>query len=343
MTARPPQVAAATATALLLCALAALPGCPGSGGDDPPGATSTAAAPAEALADADADADTDADADADAGAADAGVADAAAGADAAASGALLGTSEGCPGDMVLVAGGYCPEAGQACLKHHEEFEHDQDRKKSKRDKGEEVGSSTVSERCMEYKQPSRCLSKERRPMRYCVDRYEWPNKRGELPALLISWADAKKTCESVGKRLCTEDEFNFACEGEEMLPYTYGYARDPSKCSIDKPYRKRQRRLFKYERCMRDPRCKAELARLDQRLPVGSLPQCVSPFGAYDMNGNMNEWVTRPGKKYPNRSGLKGGWWGPVRGRCRPTVGFHKEDDYGYEEGFRCCKDAEAP
>ena len=24
-----------------------------------------------------------------------------------------------------------------------------------------------------------------------------------------------------------------------------------------------------------------------------------------------------------------------------PTVTFHKEDDYGYEEGFRCCKDAD--
>ena len=54
----------------------------------------------------------------------------------------------------------------------------------------------------------------------------------------------------------------------------------------------------------------------------------------------MNEWVELPGKKYPDRSGLKGGWWGPVRGRCRPTVGFHKEEDYGYEEGFRCCADA---
>ena len=180
-------------------------------------------------------------------------------------------------------------------------------------------------------------------MRYCVDRYEWPNRKGELPALLISWTDAKKECERVGKRLCTEDEFNFACEGEEMLPYTYGFTRDPGKCSIDKAYRKREKKLFKYERCMRDPRCKAELERLDQRLPVGSLPECVSPFGAYDLNGNINEWVMRPGKKYPDRSGLKGGWWGPVRGRCRPTVGFHKEDDYGYEEGFRCCKDTEAP
>jgi formylglycine-generating enzyme required for sulfatase activity len=252
--------------------------------------------------------------------------------------APVGTSEGCPADMVLVHGDYCPNVEQVCLEHHEEFTKDEAKKKASA-KGEK---STVSERCLRYKEPSRCLSEKKAPMRFCMDRYEWPNQKGELPALLISWVDAKKACEDVGKRLCTEDEFNFGCEGEAMLPYTYGYVRDPQKCSIDKPYRKRQKKLLKYERCMKSEACKAELARLDQRLPAGSLPECVSPFGAYDLNGNINEWVFRPKEKYPNRSGLKGGWWGPVRGRCRPTVGFHKEEDYGYEEGFRCCKDADA-
>jgi formylglycine-generating enzyme len=261
----------------------------------------------------------------------------------AASDAAIGTSEGCPEDMVLVQGGYCRNVEQRCVKHHKEFDRDQKRRKSKRDNGEETSRSDVSERCLEYAEPSVCLSKERTPMRFCADRYEYPNKKGELPALLISWTDAKKTCESIGKRLCTESEFNFACEGEAMLPYTYGYARDATKCSIDKPYRKRNKKLYRYDKCMTRPVCKAEIERLDQRLPAGSLPECVSPFGAYDMNGNINEWVELPGKKYPDRSGLKGGWWGPVRGRCRPTVGFHKEDDYGYEEGFRCCKDASAP
>jgi formylglycine-generating enzyme required for sulfatase activity len=176
---------------------------------------------------------------------------------------------------------------------------------------------TVSERCLRYEAPSVCASKQRRPMRFCMDRYEWPNQKGELPALLVSWVDAKKQCEAIGKRLCTEDEFNFACEGEEMLPYTYGFERDPTKCNIDRPYRKREKKLFKYARCMKDPVCKAELEKLDQRLPTGSLPACVSPFGVYDLNGNINEWVFRPKEKPPSRSGLKGGWWGPVRGRCR--------------------------
>ena len=227
------------------------------------------------------------------------------------------------------------------LEFHEEFTKDQAKKKKKRDKGEDPGKSTVSERCLRYAEPSVCQSKERLNLRFCVDRYEYPNQKGVVPALLVSWTEAKKTCESLGKRLCTEREFNFACEGEAMWPYTYGYVRDPAKCSIDKPYRKREKKLSRYEKCMQKPQCKAELERLDQRLPAGSLPECVSPFGVYDMNGNINEWVEMPGEEYPNRSGLKGGWWGPVRGRCRPTVTFHKEDDYGYEEGFRCCDDAE--
>jgi len=284
----------------------------------------------EALAEAALDAALDATMD------DAGM-DAAADAD----NALPGTSEGCPGDMVLVAGNYCPTVQQNCIDHHTEFKNEQKKKQKAAERGEEKHASTVSERCLRYEEPSVCLSKTRTPMRFCVDRYEWPNQKGELPSLLVSWGDAKKLCEEKGKRLCMEAEFNFACEGEAMLPYTYGYVRDATACNIDKEYRKREKTLKKYARCMQKPECKAELARLDQRLPAGSLPRCVSPFGAYDLNGNINEWVERPKQEYPNRSGLKGGWWGPVRGRCRPTVGFHKEDDYGYEEGFRCCKDAE--
>lgn len=294
------------------------------GNDAPLQSDATADAVAMAAADAAVDADAAADAEADAEA------------------RLPGTSEGCPSDMVRVEGEYCPLVQQKCLEHHTEFEKDQARKKKAADNGAGGEKSTVSERCVRYEEPSVCLSKKREHKSFCMDRYEWPNQKGELPALLVSWGDAAKLCEGLGKRLCTESEFNFACEGEEMLPYTYGYTRDATACNIDKPYRKREKKLVKYARCMQKPECKAELEKLDQRLPTGSMPRCVSPFGVYDLNGNINEWVVRPKQKYPNRSGLKGGWWGPVRGRCRPTVGFHKEDDYGYEEGFRCCKDTSA-
>jgi hypothetical protein len=233
----------------------------------------------------------------------------------------------CPDDMLLVEGQFCPVAIQICLEHHPEY----------------LKNRNKSERCLKFRKPTHCLSEQRHPMRFCIDRYEWPNKQGGLPLVLVQWLEAAAHCASVGKRLCDEGEWLFACEGEEMLPHVYGYERDDKKCLIDKPYVNRTLRLKRYQACLEDPKCKRELDKLDQRRPSGSFTECVSPFGVFDMNGSVNEWVHVPGRPLLHRSGLKGGWWGPVRNRCRPTVLFHKEDDWGYEAGFRCCKDALLP
>ncbi|HHH27876.1 MAG TPA: hypothetical protein ENK57_05980 [Polyangiaceae bacterium] len=91
--------------------------------------------------------------------------------------------------------------------------------------------------------------------------------------------------------------------------------------------------------CKTTPWCAVELSKLDQRVAIGSTRDCTSPFGAHDLNGNVNEWVVRQGVE-PKRSGLKGGWWGPARSRCRPMVTAHDESYVGYEVGFRCCKGA---
>lgn len=240
-----------------------------------------------------------------------------------------GTSRGCPEEMVRVEGDYCPAVVQVCKKHHVEY----DDAKGKR--------ATVSERCLEYENPSRCVSKTREHLAFCMDRFEYPGILGEKPRNLTPWTEARKRCEDAGKRLCTEDEYNFACEGPEILPYVYGFVRDKEACNIDREYRypDHSRVLPTFDGCPGDPRCKAEIERLDQSEPIGQRRTCTSWAGVYDLNGNINEWVHRPREKMPNRSGLKGGWWGPIRARCRPTVTFHKEGDYGYEVGFRCCRD----
>ena len=48
---------------------------------------------------------------------------------------------------------------------------------------------------------------------FCMDRYEFPNRKGEVPATCASWADAKAICGHVGKRLCGEKEWEAACRG----------------------------------------------------------------------------------------------------------------------------------
>jgi formylglycine-generating enzyme required for sulfatase activity len=244
--------------------------------------------------------------------------------------ALPGRTDGCPDGMVRVEGDYCPAVIQECLEHHPEWEKHQ-------------GEPGVAERCLRYAEPSKCVSKKRVHLSYCMDRYEFPNAPGELPQVLTSWEQATAICKDQGKRLCGEAEFNFACEGPEMLPYVYGYVRDPATCNQDRDYRfpDHSRMLLHYEKCLEDEWCASELARLDQRERIGERTSCVSWAGVFDLNGNANEWVVRPDQKQPERSGLKGGWWGPIRSRCRPTTTFHKEDDYGYEVGFRCCADAQ--
>jgi hypothetical protein len=34
---------------------------------------------------------------------------------------------------------------------------------------------------------------------------------------------------------------------------------------------------------------------------------------------------------------FKGGYWGPVRARCRASTRVHNEDYAFYQQGFRCC------
>lgn len=226
--------------------------------------------------------------------------------------------------MALVAGNYCPVVSQRCLEQPK------------------ILGADGFRQCKRYA-PATCYSNERKPMRFCMDTYEWPNRKGELPRTLTSWPDAVKMCQSQNKRLCTMDEFNFACEGETMKAFVYGNERDPSSCNFDRPYIARTYNYEPWDACLKKPACKKEFDRLDQRVPSGSMPRCVSDHGVFDLNGNVNEWVVRTDQRSPNRSGLKGGWWGPVRDRCRPMTTFHLEGDYGYEQGWRCCKDAGFP
>ncbi|MEM1029443.1 MAG: SUMF1/EgtB/PvdO family nonheme iron enzyme [Myxococcota bacterium] len=246
----------------------------------------------------------------------------------------------CPPDMVLAAGRYCPEVRHRCLEHHPDYARETRRRERARARGEDPGPRRAVEICLRYA-PGTCVDEtRRRPLRFCIDRHEYPGQAGALPALLITWRRARALCADADKRLCTSDEFNFACEGEAMLPYSYGLERDPRRCLQDRPYIAPERPLLPYAECQERAWCRSALAALDQRAPIGARPRCTSPFGAFDLNGSVNEWVMRPGKTAPWRSGLKGGWWGPARSRCRPMVTAHDENYSGYEVGFRCCRDA---
>ncbi len=170
----------------------------------------------------------------------------------------------------------------------------------------------------------------------CMDRFEYPNRKNEYPIIMVSWYEARDACKNEGKRLCSEDEWTYACEGEEATPYPSGYSREASECVNDRPWKK-----FDDQALMprTTPRAMAELDRLWQGQPSGSRAACKSKAGVYDMTGNVDEW-TKSSIAGERPSVLKGGYWGPVRTRCRPATKAHDESHTFYQQGFRCCADA---
>jgi sulfatase modifying factor 1 len=219
----------------------------------------------------------------------------------------------CPRGMVDVQGDYCPYLEQKCLRWLD---------------------PETQQRCAEFAPAAKCEGKTLHK-HFCIDEFEYPNLPGEKPAVMTTWYEAQSTCEKEGKRLCGDSEWTLACEGQERLPYPYGYARNAEACNIDKPHPDVNEAAFA------DPaRRFEEAARLDQRDPSGAREACVSPYGVHDLTGNVDEWVVNE-SGHPYKSGLKGGYWGPVRDRCRPMTIAHNEGFSFYQIGFRCCSDAQ--
>ena len=225
----------------------------------------------------------------------------------------LGVSPSCGEDQVEVDGDYCPALEQKCVRWMDP-------------------ETTVPRRCSEFAPTGKCQGKTIKK-HFCIDKYEYPNKVGEKPVVMKTWYEAADACKTQGKRLCGDSEWTLACEGQERLPYPYGYERNSQACNIDKPHPDVN------EVAMANPRTRdAEVARLWQGENSGTRESCVSPFGAMDMTGNVDEWVINE-SGMPYKSGLKGGYWGPVRDRCRPMTTAHYEQFVFYQIGFRCCAD----
>ncbi len=173
-------------------------------------------------------------------------------------------------------------------------------------------------------------------IRTCMDQYEWPNRAGEEPVVMLRFVEAEALCARAKKRLCSEFEWEMACEGPSTNPFPYGFRNDPNACNTGKPYKSISEKRLSSEKA--DVRG-AETKRLWQGAPSGSFPACVSFYGIADLVGNVEEWVTTSRPEWPHPSSLKGGFWSKPWAGCRGTNDSHGPMFRFYEIGFRCCKD----
>jgi formylglycine-generating enzyme len=230
-------------------------------------------------------------------------------------------SGACPSGMLLVEGEYCEDLEVICEK---KFHAPQN-------------NLWV---CEKVRAPTRCVG-ETHPKRYCIDRFEFPNREGERPMVMQNFYQAQLHCQQAGKRVCTESEWTMACEGPDRKPFPYGdgYTRDATKCHGDQTYKFPDRDKV----TNRDP---GELERLWQGKPSGSQPECVSDYGVHDMNGNADELAasetnsTNPRMHFDNVT-TGGPWYLGVRNMCRPKIYTHDESFAYYYLSWRCCAEAD--
>jgi Sulfatase-modifying factor enzyme 1 len=149
--------------------------------------------------------------------------------------------------------------------------------------------------------------------RFCIDKYEWPDKRGALPRSFISVYQAMDSCMSAEKHLCTSDEWTLACTGPHGWRYPYGATYEPHAC-ITQDTAARQ---------------------------SGTKPECRGYFEVYDMSGNLAEWTNTKSSRNPQFYNVKGGFWesGPRSGCFDVRYSYYPQNRHN-PVGFRCCKDA---
>ncbi len=150
---------------------------------------------------------------------------------------------------------------------------------------------------------------------------------GVRPWYSLRHKDAVSACEDIGWRLCEEAEWLRACQGGGRRAFPMGADLGAGVCNVREAY---------------------SMSGSGSEAPTGRFDGCVSDEGAYDLTGNVAEWIEKADDDPRSVYNIGRGW--------QTSAEFHRDINYHCDEslsavrgfgatsyatevvGFRCCR-----